>query len=51
MALVKQVNGISPIFGENCYLAENSIVVGDVIIGNNCSIWFIIFVRGDLNSI
>ncbi len=51
MALVKSVNGISPIFGENCYLAENSTVVGDVIIGDNCSIWFNAVVRGDVNSI
>lgn len=51
MALIKTVNGISPTFGENCYLAENSTVVGDVISGDNCSIWFNAVVRGDVNSI
>jgi carbonic anhydrase/acetyltransferase-like protein (isoleucine patch superfamily) len=51
MALIKSVNGVSPVFGENCYLAENSTVVGDVITGDNCSIWFNAVVRGDVNSI
>jgi len=51
MALIKSVNGVSPVFGENCYLAENSTVVGDVITGDNCSIWFNAVVRGDVNTI
>lgn len=51
MALVKPVNGISPRFGKNCYLAENATVVGDVEIGDDCSIWFNAVVRGDVNSI
>lgn len=51
MALIKSVNGVSPVFGVNCYLAENSTVVGDVITGDNCSIWFNAVVRGDVNSI
>jgi carbonic anhydrase/acetyltransferase-like protein (isoleucine patch superfamily) len=51
MALVKPVNGISPRFGKNCYLAENATVVGDVEMGDDCSIWFNAVVRGDVNSI
>lgn len=51
MALIKSVNGIEPLFGNDCYLAENSTVVGDVVMGNNCSIWFNTVVRGDVNSI
>ena len=51
MALIKPVNGVSPVFGENCYLAENSTVVGDVVMGNDCSVWFNAVVRGDVNSI
>jgi carbonic anhydrase/acetyltransferase-like protein (isoleucine patch superfamily) len=51
MALIKSVNGVSPVFGENCYLAENSTIVGDVITGDNCSIWFNAVVRGDVNTI
>jgi carbonic anhydrase/acetyltransferase-like protein (isoleucine patch superfamily) len=51
MALLKPVNGIEPKFGENCYLAENCTVVGDVVMGNDCSVWFNAVVRGDVNSI
>lgn len=51
MALIKAVNGISPQFGTDCYLAENATVVGDVIMGDQCSVWFNTVVRGDVNSI
>lgn len=51
MALIKPVNNISPQFGSNCYLAENATVVGDVVMGDDCSVWFNAVVRGDVNSI
>jgi carbonic anhydrase/acetyltransferase-like protein (isoleucine patch superfamily) len=51
MALIKGVNGIDPIFGDDCYLAENATVVGDVQMGDRCSVWFNAVVRGDVNSI
>ena len=51
MAIIKPVNGIHPVFGRNCNLSENSTVVGDVIMGDDCSIWFNAVVRGDVNSI
>ncbi|MDA3780266.1 MAG: gamma carbonic anhydrase family protein [Bacteroidales bacterium] len=51
MALIKSVRGFSPDLGKNCYLSENSTIVGDVRIGNDCSIWFNTVVRGDVNSI
>lgn len=51
MALIKPVKGVHPKFGEDCYLAENSTIVGDVVMGNQCSIWFNAVVRGDVNSI
>ena len=51
MALIKSVNQISPKFGDNCFLAENCTVVGDVILGDGCSVWFNAVVRGDVNSI
>src|SRR5882672_1936819 len=51
MALIKTVNGKTPVFGKNCFLAENATVVGEVIIGDDCSIWFNAVVRGDVNSI
>ncbi|MCW3103255.1 MAG: Carbonic anhydrase/acetyltransferase isoleucine patch superfamily-like protein [Bacteroidetes bacterium] len=51
MALIKPVKGIHPTFGNDCYLAENSTIVGDVVMGDQCSIWFNAVVRGDVNSI
>lgn len=51
MALIKSVRGFTPKIGNNCYLAENSTIIGDVVIGNNCSFWFNSIVRGDVNSI
>lgn len=51
MALVKPVKGISPVFGTDCYLAENATIVGDVVMGDNCSVWFNAVVRGDVNAI
>ncbi len=40
-----------PVFGQNCFLAPNATVVGDVAMGDECSIWFNAVVRGDVNSI
>jgi len=51
MALIKSVNGLSPQFGEGVYLAENTTIIGDVIMGNQCSIWFNAVVRGDVHYI
>ena len=51
MALIKEVKGKSPVFGKEIYLAENSTVVGDVIMGDNCSVWFNAVIRGDVNFI
>ena len=51
MALIKPVHGVMPEFGENCYLAENATVVGQVKMGNQCSVWFNTVVRGDVNFI
>lgn len=51
MALIKSCRGFSPVFGENCWLAENSTIVGDVSLGENCSVWFNAVIRGDVNSI
>ena len=38
-------------YGDDCFFAENSVLIGDVIMGNNCSIWYSAVVRGDVNSI
>jgi carbonic anhydrase/acetyltransferase-like protein (isoleucine patch superfamily) len=51
MALIKECNEKTPQFGEDCWLAENSTIVGDVVMGNQCSVWFNAVVRGDVNSI
>lgn len=51
MALIKSVRGFTPIIGENCFLADNATVIGDVVIGRDCSIWFCTVLRGDVNSI
>ena len=51
MALILPVKGIHPKFGNNCFLAENSTVVGEVEMGDNCSVWFNAVVRGDVHFI
>ena len=51
MALIKPVKGISPVFGENCFFAENATIVGEVIAGDNCTFWFQSVVRGDVHFI
>jgi carbonic anhydrase/acetyltransferase-like protein (isoleucine patch superfamily) len=51
MALVKSVRGFTPKFGEGCYLADTAVIIGDVIIGDQCSLWFNVVIRGDVNSI
>ncbi len=51
MALILPVEGVLPQFGNDCYLAPNCTVVGDVVMGDQCSVWFNAVVRGDVNSI
>jgi carbonic anhydrase/acetyltransferase-like protein (isoleucine patch superfamily) len=51
MALIKSVRGIEPKMGNDCYLAENATILGDVVMGDECSVWFNAVVRGDVNSI
>lgn len=51
MALLMEVKGKKPEFGENCWLAPNATVVGDVIMGNNCTVWFNAVIRGDVHEI
>lgn len=51
MALIKEVRGFTPEIGEDCFLAENATIVGDVKIGSGCSIWFNAVLRGDVNTI
>jgi carbonic anhydrase/acetyltransferase-like protein (isoleucine patch superfamily) len=51
MALIKSVNGYTPKFGKNCFIAENATIIGDVITGDECSFWFNSVVRGDVHYI
>lgn len=51
MALIKSVRGFTPQIGNGTYMAENATIVGDVITGTDCSIWFNTVLRGDVNSI
>ena len=51
MSFIIPVNGIEPAFGNNCFIAPNATIVGDVQCGDDCSFWFNAVVRGDVNSI
>jgi len=51
MAVFKKIKGITPVYGKNCFFAETAAIIGDVTMGNNCSIWFGSVIRGDVNSI
>ncbi len=51
MAIIQSVRGYTPEFGKDCFFAENTTIVGDVITGDNCSFWFNTVLRGDVNSI
>ena len=49
--LIKSVRGLTPKYGIDCFFAENSTIIGEVIIGDNCSVWYQAVIRGDVNSI
>lgn len=51
MPVILHVEGVYPSFGENTFIAPNATIVGDVVMGDDCSIWFNTVVRGDVNSI
>jgi len=51
MAIIKTVRGIVPTWQEGCFLADNAVLAGDVILGKNCSVWFNTVLRGDVNFI
>ena len=51
MALIKSVKGVLPQIGKNCFLADNATLTGDVVMGDDCSVWFNAVVRGDVHSI
>src|SRR6478735_863398 len=51
MPLILPIKGVSPELGENCYVAENATIVGEVVLGNDCTVWFNAVIRGDVNAI
>lgn len=51
MALIKELLGYTPQFGENCYLAETAVIIGNVTMGTDCSIWYNAVIRGDVHYI
>ncbi len=51
MAIIKSVRGFTPKIGKDCFIADNAVIVGDVTIGDECSIWFSTVLRGDVNTI
>ena len=51
MGIIKSVRGFTPELGRNCYISETAVIIGDVIAGDDCSFWFNVILRGDVNSI
>ncbi len=51
MALIKTLNNKKPVVGKDCFLAETATIIGDVTLGNGCSIWFNTVLRGDVHYI
>ena len=49
--MIRNFEGISPTIGESSYIDESAVVIGDVVIGNNCSVWPLTVIRGDVNII
>lgn len=51
MAIIKPLRGFTPQIGKDCFLADNAVIIGDLIMGDECSVWFSTVLRGDVNSI
>lgn len=51
MPVILPVKNISPSWGDDCFIAPNATIVGDVVMGNNCSVWFNAVIRGDVHYI
>ena len=49
--LIKSVRGFHPEYGDSCFIADTATLIGDVIMGEDCSVWFQAVIRGDVNSI
>jgi carbonic anhydrase/acetyltransferase-like protein (isoleucine patch superfamily) len=49
--IIKKLNGKEPKFGNDCFIAENAVIIGDVVMGGQCSIWYNAVLRGDVHYI
>lgn len=49
--LIKKVLGKTPVWGEDCFIAENATLIGDLVMGDQCSVWYQAVIRGDVNEI
>ncbi len=49
--IIKELNGIKPKFGNDCFIAENAVIIGEVLMGDQCSIWYNAVIRGDVHYI
>jgi len=51
LIMIRTLQGKTPVIGQNCFITENSVILGDVIMGDECSVWFNVVIRGDVHSI
>ncbi len=51
MVIIRELNGITPKYGKDCFFAENAVIVGEVTMGDQCSIWYNAVIRGDVHYI
>ncbi len=51
MAIIRKLNGTEPRIGKNCFIAENAVIIGNVEMGNDCSVWYSAVLRGDVHYI
>lgn len=51
MAIIKELNGFKPVIGERAFVAESAAIIGNVSIGEDCSIWYGAVLRGDVGAI
>lgn len=49
--LIRTVLGKTPVWGEDCFIAENATLIGDLVMGDQCSVWYQAVIRGDVNEI
>jgi carbonic anhydrase/acetyltransferase-like protein (isoleucine patch superfamily) len=49
--LIRELKGVTPQFGSDCFFAENATIIGDVVMGDQCSVWYNAVVRGDVHYI